>query len=137
MSTHISFDFGLNLSKIPWKLLLIVKAFLSFKGTNHAYLLKTSITYIKKRIRLLIAYLLNHPSNFCFKGEYTLHFSKFLITDLWNFSANFCFSEFFSGPFDYQIYLQVQQQTCFEPLKQTSLRLIKFGIFSNIKSFIM
>ena len=49
------FLFGLRLDYFRYflKELVIVIHFLSFKGINHAYLLKISITHNKKRIPLL------------------------------------------------------------------------------------
>ena len=53
LATHILFGLQLDLSKIFWKALVIVKPISSFKGIIHVYLLKLSITHNKKRILLL------------------------------------------------------------------------------------
>ena len=75
------------------KALVIIIPFLSFKETNHGYVLTLSITHNKKRI-LLLNFVINcisvksAPQISSIKDECTFHFSDFLITGLSNSSVN-------------------------------------------------
>ena len=75
--------------KIFSKALVIIIPFLSFKETNHGYLLTLSITHNKKRILQLNCILVKSaPQISSIKDECTFHFSDFLITGLSNSSVN-------------------------------------------------
>ena len=92
-STHILRVLLLVSSKNFRKALVIVIPVISFKGTTHAYLLKISITYNKKRI-LLLNVLLNcilarsTPQILSIKDECNFRFQNFVIIGLCNSSAN-------------------------------------------------
>ena len=58
LSTHILFGLRFDSFQIFWKELVIVIAFLSFKGIAHAYLLKISITP-NKNLNTLLNLLIN------------------------------------------------------------------------------
>ena len=87
--------FGLrfDLSKIFWKVLVIVTSFLFFKGRTHAYLVQISIIH-NKILNPLLNLLINCtsarsvPQILSINSERTFRFSNFRINGLCNSSAN-------------------------------------------------
>ena len=138
LSTLIWFGLGLDSSKIFWTALVIAIPFSGFKGVIHAYLLKISITYNKKRI-LLLDLLINWisarsaPQILSIKGQYAFRFLNFLIIGLCNSSPNSWFDIFSFLTASAGISFM---KTFINHWSKLTLIPIIFWIFGNIKCFV-